>query len=46
MLFFDEANTTEAIGVIKSVMCDRMVEGQAISSDIGLQFVAAVNPYR
>ena len=46
VLFFDEANTTNAIGTIKEVMCDRLVNGRAIPDDIGLQFVAAVNPYR
>jgi E3 ubiquitin-protein ligase RNF213 len=46
VLFFDEANTTNAIGTIKEVMCDRMVNGVPIPDDIGLQFVAAVNPYR
>ena len=46
ILFFDEANTTNAIGTIKGVMCDRLVNGVPIPDDIGLQFVAAVNPYR
>ncbi len=46
VLFFDEANTTNAIGTIKEVMCDRLVNGLPIPDDIGLQFVAAVNPYR
>ena len=46
ILFFDEANTTNAIGTIKEVMCDRLVNGVPIPDDIGLQFVAAVNPYR
>ncbi|CAG0886586.1 unnamed protein product [Cyprideis torosa] len=46
VLFFDEANTTNAIGTIKSVMCDYQVDGKPIPKDIGLQFVAAVNPYR
>jgi energy-coupling factor transporter ATP-binding protein EcfA2 len=46
VLFFDEANTTNAIGTIKEVMCDRLVNGFPIPDDIGLQFVAAVNPYR
>ena len=46
VLFFDEANTTNAIGTIKEVMCDRLVNGVPIPDDIGLQFVAAVNPYR
>jgi hypothetical protein len=46
VLFFDEANTTNMIGTIKEVMCDRLVDGEPIPDDIGLQFVAAVNPYR
>jgi hypothetical protein len=46
VLFFDEANTTNAIGTIKEVMCDRLVNGVPIPDNIGLQFVAAVNPYR
>ena len=44
VLFFDEANTTEAIGLIKEVMCDRRVYGRGISEDI--KFIAACNPYR
>ncbi len=46
VLFFDEANTTKDIGVIKNIMCDRLLNGEKIPDDIGLQFVAAVNPYR
>ena len=46
VLFFDEANTTNAIGTIKEVMCDRLINGVPIPNDVGLQFVAAVNPYR
>ncbi len=46
VLFFDEANTTNAIGAIKNVMCDRRTNGAMIPDSIGLQFVAAVNPYR
>jgi len=46
VVFFDEANTTNAIGTIKEVMCDRLVNGVPIPNDIGLQFVAAINPYR
>ena len=46
VLFFDEANTTSAISVIKTVMCDGFVDGEIIPQNIGLQFVAAVNPYR
>ena len=46
VLFFDEANTTDSIATVKSVICDRLVDGQPIPNDVGLQFVAAVNPYR
>ena len=44
VLFFDEANTTDAIELIKEVMCDRRVLGKGVGE--GLQFVAACNPYR
>ena len=44
VVFFDEANTTEAIGLIKEVMCDRRFNGSPISPD--LKFIAACNPYR
>ena len=44
VVFFDEANTTDAIGLIKEVMCDRRVHGNPISHD--LKFIAACNPYR
>ena len=46
VLFFDEANTSPAIGLIKEIMCDRRMYGRHISSDIKLQFIAACNPYR
>ena len=44
ILFFDEANTTEAIGLIKEVMCDRRVQGRSINEDV--KFIAACNPYK
>ena len=44
VLFFDEANTTEAIGLIKEVMCDRRIRGREIRADV--KFIAACNPYR
>ena len=44
ILFFDEANTTEHINLIKEVMCDRSVFGREIHQD--LRIVAACNPYR
>lgn len=44
VVFFDEANTTDAIGLIKEIMCDRRMNGRSISAD--LKFIAACNPYR
>ena len=44
VVFFDEANTTDAIGLIKEIMCDRRIHGKSISSH--LKFIAACNPYR
>ncbi len=44
VVFFDEANTTDAIGLIKEIMCDHRINGQPVSSD--LKFIAACNPYR
>ena len=44
MLFFDEANTTENIGLIKEIMCDRRLKGKPISDNV--KFIAACNPYR
>ena len=44
VVFFDEANTTDAIGMIKEIMCDRRIHGKSISSH--LKFIAACNPYR
>ncbi|WAR09055.1 R213A-like protein [Mya arenaria] len=46
VLFFDEANTTEAIGVIKEIMCDRAIAGRKLDDCPNLKFVAACNPYR
>ena len=44
VLFFDEANTSDAIGLIKEVMCDRRINGRRIEEDV--KFIAACNPYR
>ena len=44
VLFFDEANTTDALGLIKEIMCDRRLNGKPIKEDI--KFAAACNPYR
>ena len=45
VLFFDEANTTDALGMIKEIMVDRRVNGRKINAK-RLQFIAACNPYR
>ena len=44
VVFFDEANTTDAIGLIKEIMCDRRIYGKPVSDD--LKFITACNPYR
>ncbi|XP_044312386.1 E3 ubiquitin-protein ligase RNF213 isoform X2 [Varanus komodoensis] len=46
ILFFDEANTTEAVSSIKEVLCDHTVEGEPLKHNSGLQIIAACNPYR
>ncbi|XP_028266969.1 E3 ubiquitin-protein ligase rnf213-alpha-like isoform X1 [Parambassis ranga] len=46
VLFFDEANTTEAISSVKEVLCDKTVKGESLNPNCGLQIVAACNPYR
>ncbi|XP_022796393.1 E3 ubiquitin-protein ligase rnf213-alpha-like isoform X3 [Stylophora pistillata] len=47
VLFFDEANTTEALTMIKEVMVDRRINGRPIGQGLErLQFIAACNPYR
>ena len=44
VVFFDEANTTDAIGLIKEIIRDRRMYGEPVSED--LKFIAACNPYR
>ncbi|KAJ8362842.1 hypothetical protein SKAU_G00116730, partial [Synaphobranchus kaupii] len=46
VLFFDEANTTEAVSSIKEVLCDWAVDGERLAVGTGLQIIAACNPYR
>lgn len=46
ILFFDEANTTEAIYAIKEILCDRSINGKPLKADSGLKIIAACNPYR
>ena len=44
VLFFDEANTSDAIELIKEIMCDRRLNGETIQE--GVKFIAACNPYK
>ena len=47
VLFFDEANTTEALSMIKEVMVDRRIRGRPIGQNLErLRFIAACNPYK
>ena len=47
VLFFDEANTTDAVGLIKEIMCDGRVNGRPIVGlGTDLHVIAACNPYR
>ncbi|XP_063062070.1 E3 ubiquitin-protein ligase RNF213-like [Engraulis encrasicolus] len=45
VLFFDEANTTEAVNAIKEVICDKTINGESIDA-CRLKIIAACNPYR
>lgn len=46
VLFFDEANTTEAVYAIKEILCDCSVKGEPLRANTGLKIIAACNPYR
>ena len=47
VLFLDEANTTEAIGLIKEIMIDGRLNGKQLHFDrYGIDVIAACNPYR
>ena len=46
ILFFDEANTSHLIGLIKEILCDRRIDGETIPTDLRLQFIVACLPYR
>ncbi|CAG2215370.1 RNF213 [Mytilus edulis] len=46
VLFFDEANTTEAIGLLKEMMCDKSLHGKPMKLHQSLKVIAACNPYR
>ena len=42
----DEANTTEAIGLVKEILCDGRIRGEPLQANTGLKIIAACNPYR
>ena len=44
VVFFDEANTSNVISLIKEVMCDGRYRGKMVPPF--LKFIAACNPYR
>ena len=46
VLFLDEVNSTEAIGLVKEILIDGRMRGEKIDFDHGLRVVAACNPYR
>ena len=46
VLFFDEANTTEAISTIKEILCDHSLNGKLLNNAYRLCVIAACNPYR
>ena len=43
-VFLDEFNTTDAIGLLNEIICNRKMQGSTLSDH--LVFVAACNPYR
>ena len=46
ILFLDEANTTEAIGLVKEILSDGRIRGEPLKANTGLKIIAACNPYR
>ena len=46
VVFFDEANTTESLGLFKEILCDQRINGKSIPTDLRLKFIAACNPYK
>jgi len=46
ILFFDEVNTTEAIGLVKELLCDGRMNGKKLKLENKLKIIAACNPYR
>ncbi|XP_066918681.1 E3 ubiquitin-protein ligase rnf213-alpha-like [Clytia hemisphaerica] len=47
ILFFDEANTTDAIGLIKEIIIDKSLNGELLGlEENNMVVIAACNPYR
>ena len=47
ILFFDEANTTDAIGLIKEIIIDKSLNGEQLElEENNMVVIAACNPYR
>lgn len=46
VLFFDEVNTCEHQGYIKSLVVDNLLDGEPIPPELNLRFVCALNPYQ
>ena len=44
MVFFDEINTSNAIGLISEIICNRTMKGKKVPKN--LVFIGACNPYR
>ena len=45
ILFFDEANTSDAISLIKEIVVDKSLHGKPLNFE-GVEVIAACNPYR
>jgi energy-coupling factor transporter ATP-binding protein EcfA2 len=45
VLFFDEVNTCDHQGYIKSLVCDNLLDGEPIDESLNLRFICALNPY-
>ena len=45
VLFFDEVNTCDHQGYIKSLVCDNLLDGEPIDEALNLRFICALNPY-
>ncbi|CAM9878492.1 unnamed protein product, partial [Heterosigma akashiwo] len=44
VVFYDEVNTTNCMGLFKEIVCDRCLDGQELPANLAI--IAACNPYR